>query len=97
MNVDSYIIHELQKLAQRYELEELILFGSRARGDNMERSDIDLAARFENAQQYLDFQDDLENIRTLLMCDVVNLSSDMISLDLRQSIKKEGMCIYEKV
>ena len=89
MNVDSYIIHELQKLAQRYELEELILFGSRARGDNMERSDIDLAARFENAQQYLDFQDDLENIRTLLMFDVVNLSSDMISLDLRQSIKKE--------
>jgi len=37
------IIKEIEKIAQKEKLNKVILFGSRARQDNAERSDIDLA------------------------------------------------------
>lgn len=97
MTLSENIKTELQDLARRYDLEKLILFGSRALGNCHERSDIDLAAAFASKRDYLDFLEDVEQIPTLLMFDVVNLSSDMISLDVRKSIMDEGIIIYEKV
>ena len=97
MVLENYMLQDLKKLAETFELRQLILFGSRATGQCSERSDIDLAAYFHSAKDYLEFCDRVEDIRTLLMFDVVNLSSDMISLDLRQSIEDEGVVIYEKV
>lgn len=41
--LNDKIIMAIKDLAQRYALHKVILFGSRARGDNRERSDIDLA------------------------------------------------------
>lgn len=97
MNLKQSIVDDLCILAKRYDLQELILFGSRATGKCTDRSDIDLAAYFKKRQDYFSFCEDVENIHTLLMFDVVNLSSDMISLDLRKSIEEEGVPIYEKV
>ena len=37
------VIQEIIQLAQKNDVEKVILFGSRARGDYKERSDIDLA------------------------------------------------------
>ena len=37
------LIHEIVELAKKYDLTSVTLFGSRARGDYRERSDIDLA------------------------------------------------------
>ncbi|MGN0155600.1 MAG: nucleotidyltransferase family protein [Lachnospiraceae bacterium] len=88
---------ELENIAKEFGLEKLILFGSRATDTCWERSDIDLAANFNSSSEYLEFCDKVEEIPTLLMFDVVNLSSDMISLDLRKSIKDEGVLLYEKV
>ena len=97
MVMDQKIVNELIKLAEKYDLPELILFGSRARGDCYDRSDIDVAAHFRSSREHLDFCDDVEQIRTLLLFDIVNLSSDMIDLDLRASIEREGILIYEKI
>lgn len=97
MILEDSIKEGLVALARKYKLRELILFGSRARGDCWERSDVDVAAHFHSRKDHLDFCDDVERIRTLLMFDVVNLNSDSISLDLRESIKKEGVKLYEKV
>ena len=97
MVLEDFILQDLKKLAETFELQQLILFGSRATGACSERSDIDLAAYFNSVNDYLEFCDRVEDIRTLLMFDVVNLSSDMISLDLRQSIEDEGVILYEKV
>lgn len=91
------IKNAIKQIGMKYDLERVILFGSRARGDNHERSDFDLAAHFKNAQQYFDFQDEIEALPTLLMFDIVDLSSDMISLDLRESISEEGVNIYETI
>ena len=37
------LYHQLADLAAKYGAQKLVLFGSRARGDNTPRSDIDLA------------------------------------------------------
>ncbi len=72
----------------------MILFGSRARGDNSERSDIDLAVSGGNA---LDFYYDVEEkVRTLLMFDVVELDRG-ISTELQAEIERDGVILYEKV
>ncbi len=97
MVLEDFILEDLRKLAKDFNLPQLILFGSRATGTCFDRSDIDLAAKFRSNEDYLDFCDKVEEIYTLLMFDVVNLSSDMISLDLRKSIEDEGVVIYEKV
>ena len=97
MVIDHNIADELVKLAEKYNLPKLYLFGSRARGDCWEKSDIDIAAWFSSSREHLDFCEDVEKIRTLLLFDVVNLSSDMIDLSLRENIEKEGVLLYEKV
>lgn len=37
------VIEEIRNLAQKYDIEKVILFGSRARGDFRRTSDIDIA------------------------------------------------------
>ena len=41
------VIEEIRNLAQKYDIEKVILFGSRARGDFQYNSDIDIAIRGE--------------------------------------------------
>lgn len=96
MTLREDIKQELCKLAKKHHLGKLILFGSRATDTCWERSDIDLAAHFTSAQQYFDFQDDVEEIATLLMFDIVDLNSDMISLELLEDVKRDGVILYEE-
>lgn len=46
---------------------------------------------------FYDYVDALEELPTLLMFDIINLSSDMISLDIQNSIAEEGIILYEAV
>lgn len=41
--IRQQVVDEIRSLAQKYEVRKVILFGSRARGDFREKSDIDLA------------------------------------------------------
>lgn len=97
MIIKDDILEDLKSLAEDFNLQQLILFGSRATETCGDRSDIDLAAYFNSNADYLEFCEKVEDIPTLLMFDVVNLSSDMISLDLRKSVEEGGVIIYEKV
>ena len=47
------LIEEIVGLAKKNDVERLILFGSRARGDYKERSDVDLAFRGGNATHFI--------------------------------------------
>ena len=88
------VLEELLILAQKYNLDKLILFGSRARGDYRKTSDIDLAATGGDIVRFaLDAE---EETSTLLSFDVVNLDRT-VQKELRESIKKEGIVIYEKI
>lgn len=92
--IKSRVLEEICDFARLYEIERVYLFGSRARGDFKERSDIDLATVGGN---HFKFAIDVEEeTSTLLKFDVINIDSS-ISDDLRESIMKEGKIIYEKV
>ena len=82
------VIEEIRTFARKYNIDKVILFGSRARGDYRRTSDIDLAARFA-----LDVD---EETSTLLEYDIVDMSREMQD-ELRQSIMREGKILYEKV
>lgn len=89
-NVKSGIV----EMAEKYGIQKVILFGSRARGDNRERSDIDLAVSGGSVSEFaLAIEDTLD---TLLMFDVVNLDEN-INLRLSEEIERDGIVIYEKV
>lgn len=90
MNIQNQIIAQ----AKKYQIEKVILFGSRARGDHRETSDIDLAVTGGNVTGFRLAVDD--EVRTLLMFDVVNLD-EPVQKPLLQSIESEGVILYEKV
>ena len=94
MNIEKRIVNEIISLAQKTNIQKIILFGSRARGDNKERSDIDLAVSGGDIAYFSTEID--EYVDTLLMFDVVNLDG-VVQPELLESIKKEGVMLYEKV
>ena len=85
---------EIIDLALQCQLDRVILFGSRSRGDNRERSDIDLAIQGGDTVAFAAGVD--EDIPTLLMFDVVDLDKT-VQKELLDEIRKDGVVIYEKV
>ena len=73
---------------------KVILFGSRARGDYKEKSDIDLAFMGGNSSQFILSVD--EDTSTLLQFDVIDLKKP-VRKELMESIEREGISIYEKI
>ena len=76
-------------------VERVILFGSRARGDHEERSDIDLAIDAEHTteRQWFDLCEEMRAI-TLLKLDIVRM--DEASTELLDRIESEGKPIYDR-
>ena len=88
------VIQEIVQLAQKNHVEKVILFGSRARGDFKERSDIDLAFRGGSSSHFILEVD--EATSTLLEFDIDDLDKPVRS-ELLQSIQNEGVLLYEKI
>ena len=72
-------------------LRNIVLFGSRAKGNNTERSDIDMAVYGGDFDGF--YWE--EKINSLLMFDIIQADS-AISDDLKHEIEKDGVIIYEK-
>jgi uncharacterized protein len=85
------------RLARDVAVERVWLFGSRARGDNFQRSDIDLAIEAPAMSHddwlriKLDFADEAP---TLLLIDLVRLEE--VPEILREQILEEGIVIHER-
>lgn len=93
-NLPERVHQDIVKFAQKNEIKKVVLFGSRARGTNSERSDVDLAVSGGSA---FDFYEDLEEYaHTLLFFDVVNLDRN-INAELQHEIERDGIVLYEKV
>ena len=82
-------------VAKKYSADRLILFGSSARGDNHDRSDIDLAVYGIQEEDKSLFWYDIEELPTLLKFDIVHVD-DNTDTDLLESIRKDGVVLYEK-
>ena len=92
--ISDVVLQQIRSFAQKYQIERIILFGSRARGDFHRTSDIDLAV---SGGDFANFSIDVDELTdTLLKYDFVNLDG-AVQAELVESIQKEGVLIYEKV
>ncbi len=92
--IKPIVIAEIRSLADKYQLDKVILFGSRARGSYREVSDIDLAVSGGDIARFaLDVE---EETSTLLKYDIINLDRP-VQKDLMAAIEKEGKILYEKI
>ncbi len=90
--IPQKVLEEIRALAKRNNITQVLLFGSRARGDHHRTSDIDLATKGGDHERFaLDVD---EETSTLLKIDCVDLDGE-VSDELRQSIEREGKIIYE--
>ena len=87
------VIQKVAKLCREFQAEEVLLYGSRAKGTARERSDIDIAVYGGDFDRF--YWDVKEKIHSLLMFDIVQADVS-ISDELKQEIEKDGVIIYEK-
>ena len=92
-NLPDRVLRELTSFARQYSITKIILFGSRARGTNTERSDIDIAVYGGTFDGF--YWDVKEKINSLLMFDIIQADKP-ISAELKKEIEKDGVVIYEK-
>lgn len=83
-------------LGEKYNAEKIVLFGSRARGDNRERSDIDLAIYGMPAENHARFWSKIDDLPTLLKFDLVHVTEDT-DADFLKNIEKDGVTLYERL
>lgn len=93
-NLDQAVKEEIIACCKKYNVDKIILFGSRARGDNGPYSDIDLA--IEGADDFDRLFADLKyNEFTLLEMDIINLNN-RVSEPLMKDILDDGCILFEK-
>lgn len=93
VQVPGRVMRDIRRIAEKHGIKKILLFGSRARGTNSERSDIDIAASGGDFDGF--YFDIRENVHSLLLFDVVNLD-EPITPELAAELKKDGVVIYEK-
>ena len=92
-NLPDRILREISSFAQKHSVTRIVLFGSRARGTNTERSDIDIAVYGGDFDSF--YWDVREKTHSLLMFDIVQADAS-VSDSLKQEIERDGIVIYEK-
>ena len=92
--IKQKVLTEIRDLAVRHGINRVVLFGSRARGDFRDRSDIDLAVSGGNDGRFRLAVE--EETSTLLKFDVVELEKN-VSCELLAEIERDGLVLYEKV
>ncbi len=89
------LYQKLIVLAEKYKAVKLILFGSRARGDHSQTSDIDLAIIGMPEENQALFWSDIDDLPTLLSFDLVHISPHTAPA-LLANIKKEGVTLMDR-
>ena len=95
MNLSNSSINEIIDISKKYYgINKVVLFGSRARGDNELKSDIDLAVYCDSDLSL--FIEEVENTtHTLLEFDFSDMNNIVDDFFIEQ-VEKEGIVLYEK-
>lgn len=94
MDLPSPLISPISALARSAGARRVVLFGSRARGDNQPRSDIDLAVYGLTPEGTAAFRLGLQDLPTLLKFDFVPIGPDT-GPELLEEIGKDGVILYD--
>lgn len=86
MTVDE-ILTRVRELCRCYGADEVLLFGSRAKGTDTDRSDFDLAV--SGVEEFEELQEEIEELPTLYSFDVINLDTCR-NEQLLEEIRKYG-------
>lgn len=86
MTVDA-VLEEVKKICGKYAAAGVVLFGSRAKGTALERSDIDIAV--SGVKEFDVLEEEIQEIPTLYTVDLVNLDTCGNKL-LLEDIEKYG-------
>lgn len=89
------LLKEIAAVGHRNRAERILLFGSRARGDNRDRSDIDIAVFGMPKENRTVFSEAIEKLPTLLDFDIIFVD-EKTDEALLQNIKKDGITIMSK-
>lgn len=92
----SEILAEVVSICQSIpEINEIILFGSRAKGTHMPKSDIDIALKGSGID-IESVRDDVNEIDTLLKIDLIDLDTCKNALLIKE-VEKDGISLYRKI
>lgn len=91
----SELYHQLAQLAAKHGARKLILFGSRARNDFKQTSDIDLAIYGMSQDKQSLFWWEVEDLPTLLKLDLIFISPN-VSPALLKNIKRDGVTLMDR-
>ena len=78
-------------LAERYRTEDVRVFGSVARGQNTEASDLDLLVKTRPGCSLFDLGGFLEDLKELLGCPVDLVTEDGLKPRLRERVLREAI------
>ena len=85
------IIKQITDICQKHSVDLAILYGSRAKGTALERSDIDIAV--SGVKDFSALDEELEMLPTLYKIDTVNLDTCR-NMAFMEDIRKYGKQIY---
>ena len=88
------VMQEVAKLCRSFHAKEVILYGSRAKGTAMERSDIDIAV--SGVDNFESLVEKVEELPTLFSVDLVNMDTCRNRL-LFEYFRQYGREIYQTV
>ena len=92
---DEYLEALLQIFKSIPEIEAVVLYGSRARGDYHDRSDIDLSLKGKNlTEHHLALFNDLYYHSRIPFLHDANLYDGITSATFKQNIDRDGVTIY---
>ncbi len=90
------LLEDVKRILSNYPVDQALIFGSRARGDYISTSDIDLVIVGQNldSTQLNLIKNDLDCLNTIYSFDIINLKN-INKEKLKQNIAEEGVLFYD--
>ena len=94
--MNTHQLHIIQQYFSNKPIERAYIFGSHARNQQNEESDIDILVDVESEMSLFEFGRILEDLKELLQIKVDLVAHDGLSKHIRPYIEKEKVLIYER-
>ncbi len=95
-----YTIEEIKEktvpLAKDFGIQTMYLFGSYARGEANDNSDVDIFIDKGNLKSLIQYYNFVDKIEQTLGCHVDVVTTGIQDKDFLQEIKREGVLLYER-